>query len=289
MSSLRRFTFGSGTVDYNFDVTANWAANGVTSEATFISFMNSKQYQPNLLISSFSLVDNRLRMAFTGNNSLDLTGMNVTDYQRGASGFNENGLQNLFLQFNAITIFDPIEPCPTNLINLNLAGNQITHINTDKINYLIRNINVAGNSLTSFTLNRSLPNLIELFLGGNRLNSLNITAVQPNLYYLDLSNGNGFSTFEYGHLFPKLELLQFSSQLFTKFAPVIPLSNTINTILLNGCRFTTQGYIDSEPWANSLTVRPGRGTINLEDNPTSAISTNFKTILESKGFTVLAN
>ena len=288
MGNLRRFTFGSNAV-INFDVTANWAANGVTDVASFITFMNGQNYQMNLVISYFSLIGNRLQMEYlAGGNTLNLIGSNVIDYQRGVSVLGLE-VQNLFLHFNALTTFDPIEPCPVNLINLNLSGNQITYINTDKINYLIQTINVAGSFLTSFTLNRSLPNLREISLGANRLNSLNITAVQPNLYYLDLANGNGFSTFEYGHLFPKLEVLMFSGQLFSKFAPIIPLPNTINTIILNGCRFTTQGYIDSEAWANSLTVRPGRGQINLQDNLNSAIGTNFKTILESKGFTVLAN
>ena len=289
MGAIRRFTFGkSSAVVYNFDVTANWSGNGVTSAATFVSFMNGRGMS-SIVITAFNLVGNRLQMAYTASaTTLDLKFLSVTDYQKGANAL--SGLQNLDLNFNGLTIFDPIEPCPVNLINLKAVANPISYINTDKINFIIQTIFLAGtNTITSFVLNRSLPNLNEINLTGNRLSTLGITAVQPNLTVLDLSNGNTFSTFEYGNLFPKLAYLSFSNQQFVRFNPTIPLSNTINGILFNGCRFTTQGYIDSEPWANSLTVRPGRGTINFQDNPASALGTNLKTILESKGFTVLAN
>ena len=288
MSNLRRFTFGSGTVDYNFDVTANWSGNGVTSAATFISFMNGRGMS-SIVITAFNLIGNRLQMAYTASaTTLDLSFLSVTDYQKGANSV--VNIQNLDLNFNGLTIFDPIEPCPVNLFNLSVSFNPISYINTDKINFTIIYI-YAGvtDTLSSFVLNRSLPNLQQINLGNNRLSTLGITAVQPNLTFLELGNGNTFSTFEYGNLFPKLAYLSFSNQQFVRFNPTIPLSNTINGILFNGCRFTTQGYIDSEPWANSLTVRPGRGTINFQDNPASALGTNLKTILESKGFTVLAN
>lgn len=288
MSNLRRFTFEKSVVEYNFDVTANWSGNGVTNAATFISFMNGRGMS-NIVITAFNLIGNRLQMAYTASaTTLDLRSLSVTDYQRGANVL--SGLQNLDLNFNGLTTFDPIEPCPVNLFNLRIIANPLLYVNTNKINFIINTIFIAGtNTLTSFVLNRSLPNLNDIYLNSNRLSTLGITAVQPNLTFLDLGNGNTFSAFEYGNLFPSLQFLGFSSQQFVRFNPTIPISNTVNTILFNGCRFTTQGYIDSEPWANSLTVRPGRGQINLQDNPSSAIGTNFKTILESKGFTVLAN
>ena len=288
MGAIRRFTFGKSAVVYNFDVTANWSGNGVTSAATFISFMNGRGMS-SIVITAFNLIGNRLQMAYTASaTTLDLRFLSVTDYQKGANSV--VNIQNLDLNFNGLTIFDPIEPCPVNLFNLSVSFNPISYINTDKINFTIRSIYVGvTNTLSSFLLNRSLPNLQEINLSNNRLGTLGITAVQPNLTVLELSNGNTFSTFEYGNLFPKLAYLSFSNQQFVRFNPTIPLSNTINGILFNGCRFTTQGYIDSEPWANSLTVRPGRGTINFQDNPASALGTNLKTILESKGFTVLAN
>ena len=287
MGAIKRFTFGKSAVDYNFDVTANWSGNGVTSAATFISFMNSRGMS-SIVITVFNLVGNRLQMAYTASAAtLDLRFLSVTDYQKGANAL--SGLQNLDLNFNELTIFDPVEPCPINLFNLSVSFNPLSYINTNKINFIIYNISAgATNTLSSFVLNRSLPNLELIILGGNRLSTLGITAVQSNLTFLELANGNTFSTFEYGNLFPKLAYLAFSSQQFVRFNPTIPLSNTINTIQFNGCKFTTQGYIDSEPWANSLTVRPGRGTINFQDNPASALGTNLKTILESKGFTVLS-
>ena len=288
MSNLRRFTFGSGTVDYNFDVTANWSGNGVTSAATFISFMNGRGMS-SIVITAFNLIGNRLQMAYSASAAtLDLRFLSVTDYQKGANSV--VNIQNLDLNFNGLTIFDPIEPCPVNLLSLLLSFNPISYINTNKINFTIRSIYVGvTNTLSSFVLNRSLPNLNEINLGSNRLSTLGITAVQPNLTFLDLGNGNTFSAFEYGNLFPNLQFLGFSSQQFVRFNPTIPLSNTVNTILFNGCRFTTQGYIDSEPWANAMSVIPSRGSINFQDNPASAIGTNLKTILEAKGFTVLAN
>jgi hypothetical protein len=49
---------------------------------------------------------------------------------------------------------------------------------------------------------------------------------------------------------------------------------------------TTAGYTNSEPWANVMSVIPGRGTINISGNANSASGTNLQTILISKGWTV---
>jgi len=49
---------------------------------------------------------------------------------------------------------------------------------------------------------------------------------------------------------------------------------------------TTAGYTGSEPWANAMSVIPGRGFIDFATNPDSASGTNLETILIAKGWSV---
>jgi hypothetical protein len=48
---------------------------------------------------------------------------------------------------------------------------------------------------------------------------------------------------------------------------------------------TTQGYVNSEPWANSMSI--GTGIIRFNNNTNSASGTNLVSILQSKGYTVI--
>jgi hypothetical protein len=50
---------------------------------------------------------------------------------------------------------------------------------------------------------------------------------------------------------------------------------------------TTLGYIETEAWANSMSVIPNRGSIYFTNNINSIAGTNLETILISKGWTVL--
>ena len=60
--------------------------------------------------------------------------------------------------------------------------------------------------------------------------------------------------------------------------------NLSMSLVLTANLFKTQSYIDSEPWA---TAQPnGLATIQMGGNPNSANGTNFRNILQAKGYSV---
>jgi hypothetical protein len=60
----------------------------------------------------------------------------------------------------------------------------------------------------------------------------------------------------------------------------------LELLYLENNQMTTAGYIASEPWANTMTVIPGRGNVYFNNNIDSVSGTNLETILIAKGWTV---
>jgi hypothetical protein len=159
-------------VNYNFDITANWATGDsnfpVIDEATFKAFLEARDKEDtndlsDVIITDFNLTGNRLRcnLSATGN-ILDFSGMGIIEI---------NGVGNIVLN------------------RLFLDNNQITEINFLMPNTL-KNIYLNNNLLVN-ELNISNLNLLEVLgLGNNNLTTIPNLSNKPNFHSLRMSNNN---------------------------------------------------------------------------------------------------
>ena len=153
----------------------------------------------------------------------------------------------------------------TNIIvtNFSLTGNVL------KCNLFAdgTTLDLSSIEITNFKKVGKLNGLHALFLGANQIITFNPTIALPNsLKYLELG-GNQIITFN----------------------PTIALPNSLLYLKLNNNKFTNVGYSASEPWANAMIVILNRGTIYFQDNTNTINATNLKSILISKGWTILSN
>jgi len=171
---------------------------------------------------------------------------------------------------------------------LNLYDNSLTNIDVSENNSL-EIIYLSGNLFNDEAINNlSLPNSLKiLYLGRNEITSFNPTLPLPDLLTELILNDNQIVTFNPTLPLPdSLQTLDISSNQIVSFNPTNPLPDSLQYLYLNGNQMTTAGYEASEPWANSMSVIPERGSIYFGLNIDSISGTNLKTILEAKGWTV---
>ncbi len=261
---IKNFKFENNTVSFCLIAKSNFQFDLVSLSLTFVDFLGLKK-------TNRFLLNNNLLTAFNPTIALPSSLLDLRVNSNQLTSFNPtlplpSGLQILEIGSNLLTDFNPIIPLPNTLINLNIRQNQITNFNPSLLlpsSLLVLRLN--NNLFTSFNPTLPLPNsLQELYLNDNSLTNLNMTHPLPNgLKSLRLDRTN-VST-----------LINFMS---------IPTS--VNNINFFQCKFTLQGYTDSEAWANNLhTVTSG--TFELRSNLASATGTNFANIIASKGWTVL--
>ena len=176
-------------------------------------------------------------------------------------------LQYLYLYSTAITSFDPSTALPSGLLQLELGGNALTNFDPSiTLPSSLQSLALNTNNLTSFDPSIALPSsLVVLYLYNNTL----LTSFDPSVA---LPNS--------------LQVLSLSNNQIVTFDPSIALPSGLQTLYLYNNQMTTAGYTGSEPWANAMSVIPGRGSITFATNPDSASGTNLETILIAKGWTV---
>lgn len=237
--------------DYNFDITANWESNGITDEASFISYLESTLEVSNVTVEEFSLVDGRLRAIVSGDDfgffyldsitatevrALAIDGVTTIDLQgQSLTGFNPTvaipeGVTQLLFSSNPIASFNPTLPLPSTLEELSLFNCELTEFNpTLPLPSSLRVLMLQSNNLSAFNPTIALPNsLEELGLGGNNITSFDPTLLLPSsLKWLDLGN-NELTAFDPTNALPaSLETLELDQNNLSVFDPTLPLPSTL--------------------------------------------------------------
>lgn len=288
------------TVTYNFDITADWSLTTppVVDEASFRTFLESGQdgngssnNLVDVVITDFLLQDGRLRCNLSGTSSsgdlnfrsMDITSINgignisgvfeITIINNSISTLNPGivypeGLITLYLDNNNLTEFNPTVPLPSTLVELGLTENQIVTFDPSiALPNSLEILDLSNNQIVTFDPTIALPDsLRELYLYGNQIVTFDPTLPLPSsLVEFDL----------------------YQNQIVI-FNPTLPLPDSVVNFYLESNQMTTAGYIASEPWANAMSVIPGRGSVYFNSNINSVSGTNLETILTAKGWTVFA-
>jgi len=171
------------------------------------------------------------------------------------------------------------------------------------------NMNCGSFKINTLTGLEYLSGLVHLDLQNNNLTTIDVSQ-NANLTYLDLTDNLFTDAVVNNLVFPSLlqylllasnqivnfnpinplpsslQQLYFNSDQIVTFNPTLPLPNSLQYLFFNSNQMTTAGYTASEPWANAMSVIPGRGDINFTSNVNSVSGTNLQTILISKGWNV---
>ena len=182
-------------------------------------------------------------------------------------------------------------PLSNSLTYLNFGGNSI--VNFDPVNALpsgLTGLDLYNNQIVTFDPTLPLPSgLIQLVLNGNNIVTFNPTLALPSGLTGLYLNNNQIVTFDPPNLLPSsLTNLSLNNNQIVTFNPTLNLPISLTYLNLGSNEMTTAGYTASEPWANAMTVIPGRGNIYFGDNVNSPSGTNLKTILIAKGWTIIA-
>ena len=283
------------TVFRNFDVTAQWgvATPAVTSPATFKTFLESGQdgdgntnNLTGVVVTDFLLVGDRLRcnVSSTGGNDLGFAYMGVTDVTS-FGNLQMNGYLSLY--GNNISSVDNTS-WPIGVDDIDLGNNGITSFdNVTWPSSLNGYLGLYDNAITSFNPVTPLPNTItNLDLSNTFITSVDNVVWPSDLQYLYLYD-NAITNFDPSIALPSSLLnLYLTNNQIVIFNPTIALPNSLVTLGLENNQMTTAGYTGSEPWANAMSVIPGRGNVYISGNPDSVSGTNLETILIAKGWTV---
>jgi Leucine-rich repeat (LRR) protein len=145
--------------------------------------------------------------------------------------------------------------------------------------------NASGNSLITIDLS-GLTNLTYVDLGYNNITLVDNITLPNSLELLNLG-GNQIVTFNPTLALPSgLTELYLDGNQIVIFNPSNPLPDSLIVLTLSFNLMTLAGYTSSEPWANAMSVIPGRGSIDFSSNPDSVSGTDLETILIAKGWTV---
>lgn len=156
---------------------------------------------------------------------------------------------------------------PSSLEELYLTSNQIVNFNpSNPLPSLLQTLHLGRNQIVTFDPTIALPNSIEnLFLFINQIVTFNPTLPLPS----------------------SLDSLYLDGNQIVSFNPSVPLpSSSFLQLYLYSNPMTTAGYTASEPWANAMSVIPGRGNVYFTSNTDPVTGTNLETILQAKGWSV---
>jgi Leucine-rich repeat (LRR) protein len=247
------------TNEINFDVTASdWGS--VVDASSFKTFLQSQNDETTNTVSNFSLVNGRLKCFITNIETVFISSLNITEINH----ISIEGLTRLGLQRNQIVTFNPTLPLPSSLQDLDLSINQIVTFNpTIPLPSSLEFLSLSNNQIVTFNPTIPLPSSLQnLQLDSNQIVTFNPTIPLPS----------------------SLEFLSLSINQIVTFNPTIPLPSSLELLGLDSNQMTTQGYVNSEPWANSMSV--GTCIIKFTSNTNSALGTNLVVILQSKGHNV---
>ena len=280
-----------------FDITADWSLTTppVVDEASFRTFLESGSDGDgnvnrfiNLRIQNFSLSGGRIQCDLKASTEyVSLASINVTEFNS-VGGYN-NIFSSIYLSDNQIVTFNPTTALPDSLLQLSLDDNQIVTFNpTLPLPSSLIYLGLGSNQIVTFNPTLSLPNsLIDLDLNANQIVTFDPTLPLPSgLLYLALSD-NQIVIFDPTLPLPNsLITIGIRNNQIVTFNPTLPLPDSLELLYLENNQMTTAGYIASEPWANTMTVIPGRGNVYFNNNIDSVSGTNLETILIAKGWTV---
>lgn len=155
-------------VEHNFEVVLDWLALGVTDQATFTSFIDTKTATP-FTVGGFSLVGNTIFCALIFDQTslfLDLSDIGITNVIR----LNVD-CENLALMENSISTFNPEVALHSNLKGLYLGENGITVFNPSiALPPLLEVLHINFNQLVFFNPSIPLPtSLTNLYLFKNQM------------------------------------------------------------------------------------------------------------------------
>jgi hypothetical protein len=278
---------------FNFDVTANWslATPNVIDAATFKTFLESGQdgdgntnNLTGIVITDFLLVGNRLRcnVSSTGGSDLAFSFMGVTD----VTSFGNLQAIYLYLSGNNISSVDNTS-WPINVNDIDLGNNSITSFDNVTWPNTLDYLGLYDNAIISFNPVTPLPSgITQIDLSNTFITSVDNVVWPSDLQTLNLTS-NQIITFDPSVALPSgLIYIGLQDNQIVTFNPSIALPSGLQTLGLNSNQMTTAGYTASEPWANAMSVIPGRGTIDFSGNPNLSIGTNLETILIAKGWNV---
>ena len=176
--SNRLFSFSADPI--NFDITADWSLISITDQSSFESFLTS-QGASLVDVFNFSLVGGRLKASINveGLSSLNLSLINMTDINK-LSGF-DNSLQEVQLNDNKLTSFDPSIQIPNGVQYIYFDNNQITDFNPSiPLPDGLLGLFFGFNNIGVFNPSIPLPNtLTTLFLDNNNLEEFNPSNLLP--------------------------------------------------------------------------------------------------------------
>lgn len=265
-------------ISYNFDVTADWSLTTppVVDAASFKTFLEEGEDGDgnvnsfiDVVITDFNLTNGRLRCNLTANTGEnEIYGLATMGVSQVLKIGNISGDFELYLYENSLTTFDPVVALPEGLTSLDLGSNQIVEFNpTLPLPSTLINLYLGENAIVNFNPSLPLPSgLIDLSLSNNQIVEFNPSIALPsNLIGLYLLRNN-----------------------IVSFNPSIPLPETLQMLILSNNQMTTAGYTASETWANGMHDAPLGGVIQFDGNVDSVGGTNLETILDNKGWNVVA-
>ena len=196
----------------------------------------------------------------------------------------------LALESNQIVNFDPLHDLPSGITQLDLNNNQIVNFTpSNSLGSGLEKINLYNNQIVNFDPSVALPSSLQrIILDNNQIVTFDPSVALPVVsvpsFEIYLIN-NQIVTFNPSIALPSgLTGLYLGSNQIVSFNPTIALPNSLQNVDLNTNQMTTAGYTASEPWANAMSVIPGRGNVFIGGNVDSVSGTNLQTILIAKGW-----
>ncbi len=291
------------------------STGGDTLELSLLNITDVKSFGDFQAIEDLYLYENNITSIDNTIFPIGVTSIYLSNNQ--ITSFNPinplpNSLLYLFLSGNGIISFNPSLPLPSSLAQLSLDNNNIVtfdpsvalpnsvselYLNNNQIVTFdpsialpssLQTLGLTNNQIVTFDPTIALPSgLQDLSLSGNQIVTFNPTIALPNsLIYLYLIN-NQIVTFNPSIALPNsLQQLYLEYNQIVIFNPTLPLPDSLTNLQFDYNLMTTAGYTASEPWANAMSVIPGRGEIRFNNNINSASGTNLETVLTAKGWTV---
>jgi len=249
----------------NFSMSVNWGDGRTSAYTGTDNYQPTHTYTANTTYTatttlSDSTIINYLDISTSyGNNRLTkIIGVN-----------NLTSLYSLNLAGNQITSLNSVVGLPDVLQSLDLSYNQISSfIPTSSLPTGLTDLYLNNNKITGFTSTTPYPtNLQNLYLNNNLLTSFNPAFPFNSLFTLNLSY-NQLTSFTPTMALPTgLNTLDLSYNSITTFSPVIPFPNTINGLYLNNNSLITSSIDNVLIYLSGITSWTSAGNITLFNQP----------------------
>jgi len=272
-------------ITYNFDVVASdWGSAGVTDSLSFKNYINSMGNSAE--VNDFSLVDGRLRCNIvfnTPNSILDFgtTSPSITD----VFIINPDNLSFLYLGYNNISNFNPVEPLSNSLTELTFYNNQIVTFDPSiPLPSGLLVLVLDSNNITTFDPSIPLPDsLQQLSVSNNQIVTFDTSIALPDSLDSLILHNNQIVTFDPSIALPSnLRQLTLYLNDIVIFNPSIMLPISLEILYLTYNKMTDAGYTASEVWANSQPSFTNTCDVRMLHNIDSPIGTNLEAILLTK-------